>query len=102
MIAGDYGGIWDGGAEEQRQLDWLEKKPFATLFVSGNHENFELLAEYPVEEWHGGQVQKIHPSVIHLMRGQVYSIQGEGFFTMGGGQQPQHQWRNPGARRSAV
>lgn len=84
MITGDFGGIWDGSAEEQRQLDWLEKKPFTTLFVSGNHENFDLLAEYPVEEWNGGRVQKIRPSVIHLMRGQVYSIQGKTFFTMGG------------------
>ncbi len=84
MIAGDFGGIWDGSAEEQRQLDWLEKKPFTTLFVSGNHENFDLLAEYPVEEWHGGRVQKIRPSVIHLMRGQIYDIQGKMFFTMGG------------------
>jgi hypothetical protein len=62
----------------------LEEKPFTTLFGSGNHENFDLLAEYPVEDWHGGKVQRIRPSVIHLMRGQVYSIQGKTFFTMGG------------------
>ena len=84
IICGDMGGIWDGSSEEQRQLDWLEQRPYTTLFVSGNHENYDLLAEYPVEEWHGGQVQRIRPSVIHLMRGQVYDIQGKKFFTMGG------------------
>lgn len=76
ICCGDLGGIWDGSAEEQGQLDWLEDRPFTTLFVSGNHENFDLLAKYPTEEWHGGTVQRIRPSVIHLMRGQVYDIQG--------------------------
>ena len=85
IICGDFGGIWNGDADERHWLDWLEAKPFTTLFVSGNHENFDLLAEYPTEDWHGGKVQRIRPSVIHLMRGQIYNIQGKTFFTMGGG-----------------
>ena len=35
--------------------------------------------------WDVGKVQRIRPSVIHLMRGQVYEIEGKTFFTMGGG-----------------
>ncbi len=85
IIAGDFGGVWDGSSQEHHWLDWLEAKPFSTLFVSGNHENFDLLAEYPAEDWHGGKVQVIRPSVIHLLRGQIYEIQGKTFFTMGGG-----------------
>ena len=69
IIAGDFGGIWDGSRQERHWLDWLEAKPFTTLFVSGNHENFDLLAEFPTEDWHGGKVQHIRPSVIHLLRG---------------------------------
>ena len=84
IICGDFGGVWDGSVEEQRWLDWMEKKPFTTLFVSGNHENFDLLVKYPVEEWCGGKVQRIRPSVLHLLRGQIYRIQGKTFFTMGG------------------
>ena len=84
IIAGDFGGIWDGSAEERHWLDWLEAKPFTTLFVSGNHENFDMLAEFPTEDWHGGKVQRIRPSMIHLLRGQIYDIQGKTFFTMGG------------------
>ena len=83
IITGDFGGVWDSSANERYWLDWLEQKPFTTLFVSGNHENFDLLAEYPVEDWCGGTVQRIRPSVIHLMRGQVYSIQGKKFFKIG-------------------
>ncbi len=84
IICGDFGGIWDGGKKEGRSLDWLEQLPFTVLFVSGNHENYDLLSQYPLEEWHGGKVQKIRPHVIHLCRGQVFELEGCTFFTMGG------------------
>ena len=84
IICGDFGLVWNGGKTDLYWQKWLENKPFTTLFVSGNHENFELLEQYPVAEWHGGKVQFIQPHVIHLMRGQVYDINGLKFFTMGG------------------
>jgi len=52
-------------------------KTFTTLFVTGNHSNYELLGQLPVSEWKGGKVQLIRDSVIHLMRGQVYDIDGK-------------------------
>lgn len=87
IICGDFGGVWNKeveNKEEKHLLDWLEGKPFTTLFVDGNHENFDRLYSYPVELWHGGNVHKIRPSVIHLMRGQIYEIDGKSFFTFGG------------------
>lgn len=84
IICGDFGGVWNGSEKEAHKLDWLESLPFTTLFVSGNHENFDLLSKYPVEEWNGGKIQRIRPHVIHLMRGQVFELQGYTFFTMGG------------------
>lgn len=87
IICGDFGGVWNReveNKEEKHLLDWLEEKPFTTLFVDGNHENFDRLYSYPVELWHVGKVHKIRPSVIHLMRGQIYEIDGKSFFTFGG------------------
>ena len=81
IICGDFG-IWD--KSDEKLWDWLENKPFTTLFVDGNHENYDLLKEYTVEPWNGGLVQKIRPSVIHLMRGQVYNFHDKTVFTMGG------------------
>ena len=88
-ITGDFGLIWDEGQEsksEKWNLDWLEKKPFTTLFVSGNHENFDRLYsnEYPIKEWHGGKAQFIRPHVIHLLRGECYDILGKKVFAFGG------------------
>lgn len=84
IICGDFGGVWSGDVQEQFNLDWLENRPFTTLFVDGNHENFDRLAALPVEGWHGGKVHKVRPHILHLMRGQVFEIDGYTFFTMGG------------------
>ena len=87
IICGDFGGVWNYIVEsmyEKCWLDWLNEKNFTTLFVDGNHENFERLYRYPVEEWHGGKVHKIRESVIHLMRGEVFDIDNKKFFTFGG------------------
>lgn len=84
IILGDFGGIWDGGRPEQHLLDELEQRPFTTLFLDGNHENYDLLSAYPAISWNGGLVQPVRPHVLHLCRGQVFQIQGKTFFVLGG------------------
>lgn len=84
IICGDFGGVWSDRPEQLAKLDWLYTLPFTILFLDGNHENYDLLASYPVIKWKGGNVQVIRPNVLHLMRGQVFSIDGRTFFTMGG------------------
>lgn len=87
IICGDFGGVWTKDEESMTEtmiLDWLDSKLFTTLFVDGNHENFDRLYSYPVEKWHGGNVHKIRDSVIHLIRGQVFEIEGKKIFTFGG------------------
>lgn len=84
IITGDFGGIWAGDSKEKYWLDWLEEKPFTTLFVDGNHENFDRINAFPVQQWKGGNVHYVRPHVLHLMRGQVFEIDGTSFFTMGG------------------
>ncbi len=87
IICGDFGGVWNVDEESKREtwwMDWLEERPFTTLFVDGNHENFDRLYGYPVEKWKGGKVHRIRSSVIHLMRGQVFQIEGKKIFAFGG------------------
>lgn len=87
IILGDFGLIWNRNEESKMEkwwLDWLENKPFTTLFIDGNHENFDRLYQYPVKEWHGGKVHEIRPHVLHLMRGEVFEIENDKFFVMGG------------------
>ena len=87
IICGDFGGVWyqeEQTKQEDWWLDWLESKPFTTLFVDGNHENFDRLNSFPVKEWNGGKVHEVRPSVLHLMRGEIFTIEGKKIFAFGG------------------
>ena len=96
IICGDFGGVWNNSKEELYWRKWLQEKPFTTLWIDGNHENFELLNTFQVQEWKGGKVHFINDSVIHLMRGQVFTIDGLKFFTMGGASSIDKQFRVEG------
>ena len=62
----------------------MEGRPFTTLFVTGNHENYEALRARPAENWHGGKIRHSQPSVFLLERGQIFEICGRRIFTIGG------------------
>ena len=99
IILGDFGLVFapDGqSAEERWWLKWPDEKPWTTLFVDGNHENFARLNELPEEEWRGGRVHRVSESVLHLMRGQNFEIDGRSFFTMGGAASHDRQFRKEG------
>lgn len=96
IIAGDFGFLWTGDEEDQRILDQIEALGPMILFVDGNHENFDLLSEYPVEEWRGGSVHVLRPHILHLMRGQMYTIEGKRFFTFGGAKSTDKMYRRKG------
>lgn len=60
IVAGDFGIPWTkDGAQDAYALKELEKRPFTTCFVDGNHENYDLLEQYPEQIWHGGRIHRI-------------------------------------------
>lgn len=84
LICGDFGGVWYGDDGERKRLQELSDRSFTTLFVDGNHENFDLLYKYPVVDFHGGKAHRIMPHIYHLMRGEVFELEGMSFFAFGG------------------
>lgn len=86
LILGDFGGVWQGTRKEAYWLDWLNDRPFTTLFIDGNHENYDLLSGYPTETRLGGPVRLIRPNVCHLYRGYVFQLSGKRDFVLGGAQ----------------
>ncbi|MEJ8304647.1 metallophosphoesterase [Saccharibacillus sacchari] len=97
IVAGDFGLIWNLDAADRFWLKWLHKtKPFTTLFIDGNHENFDLLSTFPEEEWNGGKVRRINDSVLHLMRGHVFELEGKRIFTFGGAASHDREHRKEG------
>ena len=98
IVAGDFGLPWNDPESEEDAywLDWLDSRPWTTLFVDGNHENFTFLGKLPVEEWHGGSVHRLRPSVIHLMRGGVFDVAGMSVFAFGGALTRERAYRTEG------
>lgn len=94
IICGDTGLVWqDRDGEDEWWQKWLNNKNYTTLFVDGNHENHNKLDAMPVEMWNGGKIHRLKDSVIHLMRGQVFTIDGLKFFTMGGAKSTDKTYR---------
>jgi DNA repair exonuclease SbcCD nuclease subunit len=95
IIAGDFGAIWNP-LTLSNDLKKYECLPCTVLFIDGNHENFDLLNSYEKELWNGGKVHKISSNILHLMRGQVFEIDGLKFFTFGGAESIDKVYRHVG------
>lgn len=86
IICGDFGFMWNNSKSEQDYLISLGKRKYNICFIDGTHENFDLLNDYEISQWNGGKVHKIYGNLYHLMRGQIFEIEGKKIFTMGGGE----------------
>jgi predicted phosphodiesterase len=85
IVCGDFGLLWVKDKNFERHLSALSELPYTILWVQGNHENYNMIEEYPVEMWKGGKVRHIvRDKIILLERGQVFEIEGKTFFTFGG------------------
>ena len=85
IICGDFGLCWAKDKTFEYHCKNFAEKPYTILWVQGNHENYDMIGEYPREEWHGGKVRHIiRDKVILLERGQVFEIEGKSFFAFGG------------------
>ena len=96
IVLGDFGLLWHEDKEYKHWLTWLQQKPFTILWLDGNHENHDWIQSLPVQTWHGGNVHFIADNIIHLMRGQIFGIEGKNFFVMGGAQSSDRQYRVEG------
>ncbi len=88
IVCGDFGFVWDKSKAEEKFLKNLSKRKYNICFIDGTHENFDLLNGYPLTMWNGGKVHQISDNIYHLMRGQIFTIDGLKIFTMGGGESP--------------
>lgn len=96
IICGDFGLVWDHSAEERYWLEWLDDKPWTTLWIDGNHENFDMLKKYPIESWHGGKIQKITDNIFHLCRGNIFEVDGKRIFAFSGAESHDKRYRKLG------
>ena len=98
IIAGDFGYYWNEKSKKEiASREKLAEKPFTILYIEGNHDNYDLIENLPESEWNGGRVHiDERYGFIHLMRGQVYNINGNKIFTFGGAYSIDKKFRKQG------
>lgn len=85
IICGDVGLLWADDKEFQYNLEFFKTVPFTILWIAGNHDNYNMIEQFPLSDWHGGKVRQIiQDKVIYLERGQIYNIEDKTFFCLGG------------------
>jgi len=82
IVLGDFGLVWNN--QSNTSLDILEAFNTEIYFLDGNHENFDMLEQYPIIEKHGGKVSVIRKNIFWLRRGEIYNIDNNKILTVGG------------------
>ena len=95
IVCGDFGYLWSGGKEEREYIKYLGSRRFTVAFVDGTHDNLDRISGSRVTFWKGGMVHRISDNLLHLMRGQVFEIEGHKIFTFGGGESADKDMRVP-------
>jgi len=95
IILGDFGLLWAKyrNKEEDFKIKWLDDQPWTTLFIDGNHENFDLLDKLLEKGKYNDVVGIVGHSIFHLRRGTCYRINGKTILTIGGAHSHDRQYR---------
>lgn len=85
IVCGDFG-LWHETPRETAGLDRLNHMPFTTVWIDGNHENFDRLNsdEFETVDFHGALSHKIRDKVFHIERGEIMELEGKTFWCFGG------------------
>ena len=94
IVCGDFGYLWNGGKNEKSVIEYLGSRKFTVCFVDGTHENFGKIERCHETIWKGGHVHRISGNLFHLMRGQIFNIDGISIFTFGGGESDDREVRS--------
>lgn len=79
--AGDFG-VWPRDAFLDTVEHWAARLGVVVLFVDGNHEDFDYLATFPVDERSGLRV--VRPHVLHAPRGTRWVWRSLTWLALGG------------------
>lgn len=85
IVLGDFGFVWNGDRQQEKNLKKIAKLPFRVLFIDGYNENFAALQQYPDTVYHGAQAKEICPGqVYYIKRGQVLETDDMKILCFGG------------------
>ena len=96
IVLGDVGIRFNKDSETNAYFDqYFLSLKYPILMIDGNHENFDYLYSCPREIAYGGEVHRLTDNIIHLCRGEIFTIDGKTFLAMGGCKSTQ-KWKDSG------
>lgn len=98
IITGDFGITWNKEVLK-KCLALYGSMKCTILFVDGNNENFDILDKMPIKKFAGGNVHKLGKNIYHLMRGEIFNIEGKSFLAFGGADSWDAPFRYPKTNR---
>lgn len=96
VIMGDAGFVWDGSETDKYWQDFLDKKPWTTFCVLGNHEAYPLIEKLPIVDFHGGKAYKVNDSLYYAVTGEVYDFIGKKCLVVNGADSTDKIYRTEG------
>lgn len=96
VIMGDAGFVWDGSATDKYWQDFLDKKPWTTFCVLGNHEAYPLIEKLPIVDFHGTLARKVNNSIYYAISGEVYNLCGKKCLVVNGADSHDKAFRKEG------
>lgn len=97
IILGDFGVVWRNDIMMNAVLKQLSEKNFTVCFIDGNHENFDAISQIEkVEKWNGARAGILPHGIVHLLRGEIYTIGNRTIGVCGGANSIDKAWRTPG------
>ena len=72
------------GYPHEETVKYLTTFPFTILFIEGLSDNTNELYKLEEIDWNGGKVHKIADNVLHLIRCNLFTIEGKTIFAIGG------------------
>ena len=81
IILGDAGFIWDNDTNALTKYKLLD---ITIIFIDGNHENFDLLNEFPIITYLSARMHMISKNIYHVLRGEIMIINKKKFLCLGG------------------
>ena len=96
IILGDVGVKFNKDSEENARFDqYFLSRKYPILMIDGNHENFDYLYSCPSEKVFCGKAHRLTDSIVHLCRGEIFTVEGKTFLVMGGCKSTQ-KWKDSG------
>ena len=83
IICGDAGIVWSI-YELEHFIRIYNDIGCTIIYIDGNHENFELLARFPLVEYHHALMHQIDKHIFHVLRGEIMVIDDKSFLCIGG------------------